>query len=82
MSSIPYRIAWRSALAYLSFMPPRDHLSAIWLAIIFLASLIFGVIGGSLAAMGGASPPDAVLTGGGTFAVVATLLLGVYGTLR
>ncbi|MGW0594481.1 hypothetical protein [Streptosporangium sp. NPDC002607] len=53
------------------------HVRFLWAAIIVIIAVIIGVAGGTLAWMGGASAPNAVLAGAGGFGASVALMLAI-----
>ena len=49
----------------------------LWMAIITIVAVIAGVAGGTLSWLGGASVPNAVLTGAGGFGAAVLLMLAI-----
>jgi hypothetical protein len=49
----------------------------LWLAIIMIVAAVIGVAGGTLSWLGGASVPNAVLAGAGSFGATVLLLLAI-----
>jgi hypothetical protein len=57
----------------------RGPLLPLRAALILLAALVTGIAAGVLAYLGGARPPEAVLTGGGAFGAAVALLNTLIG---
>ncbi|GAT68889.1 hypothetical protein PS9374_04554 [Planomonospora sphaerica] len=58
------------------------HVRFVWTAIIVITAVILGAAGGTLAWMGGASAPNAVLAGAGGFTATVILLLAIAAFLE
>ena len=54
-----------------------QNVRVLWLAIITIVAVIIGAAGGTLSWLGGATVPNAIFTGAGSFGAAVLLMLAI-----